>query len=124
MRSAPFESSELFSKPRLSLEREDVFEGDHFKLSCNVTVYVPDRIAANTLQYSIYKDNIAVTRLNSFANVAQPSKNGNYTCKVQAPSGLRSLVKESPTLVVKAKGEVRETRGGLCVTASVVGITP
>lgn len=111
MRSAPFESAELFSKPRLSLQREEVFEGDHFKLSCNVTVYVPDRIAANTLRYSIYKDNIEVTRSNSFANVAQPSKNGNYTCKVQAPSGSSSLVKESPTLVVKAKGEVQETRG-------------
>ncbi|XP_075879958.1 platelet endothelial cell adhesion molecule isoform X1 [Nelusetta ayraudi] len=108
---------ELFSKPRLSLEREDVFEGDHFKLSCNVTVYVPDRIAANTLRYSIYKDNIEVTRSDSFASMAQPSKNGNYTCKVQAPSGLSSLVKESPTLVVKAKVPVSKP------VLSVVGNT-
>ncbi|XP_019958544.1 platelet endothelial cell adhesion molecule [Paralichthys olivaceus] len=94
---------ELFSKPRLTVEPLEIFEGDRFKLICSVTVYVPERISNETMRFSIYKDNVKVFPSKTYITVAHPSKNGNYTCKAQGASVARSFVKESPTLVVKAK---------------------
>lgn len=95
----------LFSKPHLTVEPTDIFEGDRFKLTCSVSVYEPERINNDTMRFSIYKDNVKVTSVDTFVSVAHPSKNGNYTCKAQAASLTYSFVKESQTVVVKAKGE-------------------
>lgn len=97
--------TELFSKPQLKVEPADIFEGDRFKLSCSVSVYVPDRINKDSMLFSIYKDNVKVTSSDSFIVVAKTSENGNYTCKAEASSLSHSFVKESQTVVVKAKGE-------------------
>ncbi|XP_070838112.1 platelet endothelial cell adhesion molecule [Chaetodon trifascialis] len=94
---------ELFSKPRLTVEPIDIFEGDRFKLTCSVSVYVPERINNDTMRFSIYKDDLELTSAETYMTVAHPAKNGNYTCKAQAASLSRSFVKESQTVVVKAK---------------------
>lgn len=82
-----------------------MFEGDRFKLTCSVSIYVPERINNNSMQFSIYKDNVKVAGKETLITVAAPSENGNYSCKAQATSFGHSLVKGSPTVVVKAKGE-------------------
>ncbi|XP_028267630.1 platelet endothelial cell adhesion molecule [Parambassis ranga] len=94
---------ELFSKPRLTVEPADVFEGDRFRLTCSVNIYVPERISNQTMRFSYYKDNILVTTADTYITVAHPFKNGNYTCKAQARSFAHSFVKESKTLILKAK---------------------
>ncbi|KAM9346028.1 platelet endothelial cell adhesion molecule [Symphorus nematophorus] len=94
---------ELFSKPRLTVQPIDLFEGDRFKLTCSVFIYVPERINNDTMQYSIYKDNVKVSNSKTYITVAHPSKNGNYTCKVQAASLSHNFIKESQTFAVKAK---------------------
>lgn len=102
-RCGPFESAALFSKPELSLQPADVFEGERFKLSCSVIVSVPDRIG-DTLRYSFYKDNVRIPNSSSSVNEVHRSENGNYTCKAQASSASGSFIKESSTLLVEAKG--------------------
>ncbi|XP_022612616.1 platelet endothelial cell adhesion molecule-like isoform X2 [Seriola dumerili] len=94
---------ELFSKPRLTLEPVDLFVGDHFKLTCSVSVYFPERIRNDTMQFSIYKDNNRLTTSQTFINISHPDRNGNYTCRAQTTSLTHNIVKESQTLVVKAK---------------------
>ncbi|KAM6966719.1 platelet endothelial cell adhesion molecule [Tautogolabrus adspersus] len=94
---------ELFSKPTLTLETVDLFEGDRFKLTCSVSIYVPERINNESMIFSIYKDNVKLNNGETFISVAQPQKNGNYSCKAQAESYTHSFVKESQTVVVKAK---------------------
>lgn len=96
--------SELFSKPQLTVEPADVFEGEHFTLTCSVNIYVPERISNQSMRFSYYRDNNLVTTANNYYTAAHPSKNGNYTCKAQARSFAHSFVKESPTLILKAKG--------------------
>lgn len=98
-------STELFSKPQLTVDTEDIAEGDKFKLSCSVSIYVPERINNETMRFSIYRDNVKLTNRDTYINVANPSTNGNYTCKVQALSLTPSFVKESKTVAIKAKGE-------------------
>ncbi|XP_020502588.2 platelet endothelial cell adhesion molecule [Labrus bergylta] len=99
----PITVKELFSKPTLTLEPMDLFEGDRFKLTCSVSVYVPEKINNESMIFSIYKDNVKLTNGETFISVAHPKKNGNYSCKVQAASHNHSFVKESQTVVVKAK---------------------
>ncbi|KAM7386645.1 hypothetical protein PAMA_009318 [Pampus argenteus] len=108
---------ELFSKPHLTVEPIDIFEGDKFKLTCSVSVYVPEKINNQTI--SIYKDNVKLTSGNTYFAVAQPDRNGNYTCRAQATSVTHSFIKESQTVVVKAKVPVSEPKlsvvGGVLV---------
>lgn len=68
-------------------------------------MYVPERINKSTIKFSYYKDNVNVTSLQTYSSRAHPSKNGNYTCKVQAQLQTYSFVKESQIVVLKAKGE-------------------
>lgn len=83
----------------------DIFEKEQFKLTCSISTYVPERIDHKQIQFSIYKDNVKLTSGHTYVDVAQPNKNGNYTCKAQATSRGRSFVKESQTVVVKVKGK-------------------
>ncbi|XP_062294697.1 platelet endothelial cell adhesion molecule isoform X1 [Scomber scombrus] len=94
---------ELFSKPHLSVNPIDIFEKEQFKLTCSVSIYFPERINNEQMQFSIYKDNVKLTSGHTYDAVAQPNKNGNYTCKAQAASLGHSFVKESQTVVVKGK---------------------
>lgn len=97
--------TELFSKPTLTLEPTDIFNGDIFTFNCSISIYVPERINKDTVKYSYYKDNVNVTSSQTYISVAHPSKNGNYTCKVQAQSQTHSFVKESQIIVLNTKGE-------------------
>lgn len=83
----------------------DIFEGDPFKLTCSVSVYVPEKVKSETMQFVIYKDNVNLTTSHTYTTVANPDNNGNYTCKVLAKSLSHSIVKESTNVAVKAKGE-------------------
>lgn len=56
------------------------------------------------MHFSIYKDNIKLTSEETYVAVADSHNNGNYTCKVETASVAGSFVKESQTIVVKAKG--------------------
>ncbi|XP_029294159.1 platelet endothelial cell adhesion molecule isoform X2 [Cottoperca gobio] len=94
---------ELFSKPRLTVNPMDIFEGDRFKLTCSVSIYVPESISNDSIKFSIYKDNVKLPCADTYITKAHPSKNGNYTCKAQAASVTHSFVKESQKVVVKAK---------------------
>ncbi|XP_023252909.1 LOW QUALITY PROTEIN: platelet endothelial cell adhesion molecule-like [Seriola lalandi dorsalis] len=94
---------ELFSKPRLTLEPADLFVGDHFKLTCSVSVYFPERIRNGTMKFSIYKDNNRLIPSQTFISISHPDRNGNYTCRAETTSLTHNVEKESQTLVVKAK---------------------
>lgn len=93
---------ELFSKPRLSVQPMEIFEGDHFMLTCSVSVFFPDKIDNDTMKFSIYRNNKLIGA-KTYRAVARPSENGNYTCKVEVASLTQYFVKESKTVVVKAK---------------------
>uniref|UniRef100_A0A3B4XW03 Platelet endothelial cell adhesion molecule n=1 Tax=Seriola lalandi dorsalis TaxID=1841481 RepID=A0A3B4XW03_SERLL len=93
----------LFSKPRLTLEPADLFVGDHFKLTCSVSVYFPERIRNGTMKFSIYKDNNRLIPSQTFISISHPDRNGNYTCRAETTSLTHNVEKESQTLVVKAK---------------------
>ncbi|XP_034749204.1 platelet endothelial cell adhesion molecule isoform X1 [Etheostoma cragini] len=94
---------ELFSKPQLTVNPRDIFLGDRFKLTCSVSIYVPERISNESMKFFIYKDNVKLTSEETYITTAHPSENGNYTCKAQAAPLIHSFVKESQTVVVKAK---------------------
>lgn len=83
----------------------NIFNGDTFKFACSISIYVPERINEATVKYFYYKDNVNVTSSQTYTSVAHPSKNGNYTCKVQAQSQKHSFVKESQIVVLNTKGE-------------------
>ncbi|XP_038552628.1 platelet endothelial cell adhesion molecule isoform X1 [Micropterus salmoides] len=108
---------ELFSRPHLTVEHIPIFLGEHFKLTCSVKIYVPERINNDTMHFSIYKDNIKLTSEETYVAVADSHNNGNYTCKVETASVAGSFVKESQTIVVKAKVPVSKPK------LSVVGGT-
>ncbi len=98
--------TELFSKPRLSVQPIDIFEGEVFKLTCSISIYVRERINNGTMRYSMYRGNDRLNNANTYNALAHPSKNGNYTCKAQAVLDTKhNIVKESQTVVVEAKGE-------------------
>ncbi|XP_036946015.1 platelet endothelial cell adhesion molecule isoform X2 [Acanthopagrus latus] len=94
---------ELFSKPRLTLNPIDIFEGDKLHVACSVPSYARDKIDINSMHFSIYRDNVKVTSQNTFSTKAHPSENGNYTCQVNVASSKQNFVKESQKVVVKAK---------------------
>lgn len=97
--------TELFSKPNLTLKPTDIFNGDTFRFECSISIFLPERINKDTVKYSYYKDNVNITSSQTYISMAHPSKNGNYTCKVQAQSLAHSFVKESQIIVLNTKGE-------------------
>lgn len=88
------------------MEPFDIFEGERFKLTCSVAIYAPERINNETMQFSIYRNHVQLTKTDTYSALAHPSRNGNYTCKAEATT-LRNnfLAKASETLVVKAKSK-------------------
>ncbi|XP_020778311.2 LOW QUALITY PROTEIN: platelet endothelial cell adhesion molecule [Boleophthalmus pectinirostris] len=94
---------ELISKPRLIVEPLDLFEGDFLKMTCSVSIYVPDRIQNSSLRYSIYKERTQVHQGSVYNISADASVNGKYSCRVQASSSTGSFIKESTTEIVIAK---------------------
>lgn len=97
--------TELFSKPILAVQPADIFQGDRFRFTCSVAVYFPDRMDDAAKEFTIYRDGANITSLDTYESLATPSRNGNYTCKVLVKNLKLSIEKESPVVVVKAKGE-------------------
>ncbi|KAM8824800.1 platelet endothelial cell adhesion molecule isoform 1-T1 [Synchiropus picturatus] len=95
----------LFSQPRLIMQPITIFEGDKFKVTCSVTILVPERINNETMRFSIFKDNVQISSSATYSSVAQPGLNGNYTCRATAPSLTpgHNFQKDSPVMVVQAK---------------------
>eukprot|EP00066_Takifugu_rubripes_P012824 XP_011602090.1 PREDICTED: platelet endothelial cell adhesion molecule-like isoform X1 [Takifugu rubripes] len=100
--------NELFSRPTLTVKPTDIFEGDIFNFSCSISKYDPQRINKANLKFSYYKDNVIITSSQVYSSRAHPSKNGNYTCKVQAQYLTNSFVKESQIVVLKAKVRISQ----------------
>ncbi|KAM4530647.1 platelet endothelial cell adhesion molecule [Odontesthes bonariensis] len=115
-----FTVKELFSKPRLTVEPIELFEGDRLKLTCSVSIYVPETINNETMKFFFYKDNIKLemvnettkstyndniqqTRAETYITVVNRETNGNYSCKAQTASLRHNFIKESQRLVVQAK---------------------
>ncbi|KAK5885214.1 hypothetical protein CesoFtcFv8_018947 [Champsocephalus esox] len=111
---------ELFSKPQLTVKPIDIFEGDRFQLTCSVSIYVPEKISNESIKFSIYKHNKEITSSDTYMTVAQPSENGNYTCKAQAASLAHNFIKESQTVVVKAKVPVSKPMLSVSLTTVAV----
>lgn len=99
----------LFSKPQLTVEPTDIVEGDHFILTCSVSILDSSKINNETMQYSIFKDNTEVANTATYSTVAQLSASGNYTCNATSDSLTRTIVKESQKHFVKVKGEFNPT---------------
>ena len=95
----------MFSWPVLSLEPLEVFVGEIMRVSCVINSYSPERVVIEDMKFSIYRNQQLLARAASYSVVAQPSQNGNYTCRAEADSQGSPLVKESATLLVQAKGE-------------------
>ncbi|KAM8845099.1 platelet endothelial cell adhesion molecule isoform 2-T2 [Spinachia spinachia] len=95
---------ELFSRPQLSVRPAELFSGDRFRLTCSVSIYASERIANESLRFSIYKDGAKLADADAYTAVAEPPGDGNYTCTAQATSPTYHVVeKQSQALVVKAK---------------------
>ncbi|XP_040047515.2 platelet endothelial cell adhesion molecule isoform X2 [Gasterosteus aculeatus] len=100
---------ELFSKPQLTLQPKDLFEGDRLKMTCSVSIYASERIGNESMRFSIYKDGAKLTDARTYNTTAEPPTNGNYTCRAEATSlSYTDVAKESQALVVKAKVPVSE----------------
>ncbi|MED6245289.1 hypothetical protein ATANTOWER_001314 [Ataeniobius toweri] len=93
---------EVFSKPQLTLEPVDLFEGDTFRLNCSVKFFVPGMIDPNTFKYTFYKG-AELTSASTYATVANPEHNGNYFCRAEGIRHSSALYKDSQTILVKAK---------------------
>ncbi|XP_043956825.1 platelet endothelial cell adhesion molecule isoform X2 [Gambusia affinis] len=98
---------EVFSKPQLYLEPVDLFEGESFRLNCSVKVFFPEMIG-KTLKYHLYKDGTELISSATYAAVAHPNSNGNYSCKVEGTRISTPLHKESEAVIVKAKVPVSD----------------
>ncbi|XP_029364006.1 platelet endothelial cell adhesion molecule isoform X2 [Echeneis naucrates] len=94
---------ELFSKPKLTVNPDDLFVGKRFKLTCSVTVYEPKKITNKNMQFSIYRNNVKIAPSQMLITEGNQDKTGNYTCKVKTVSLVHNFVKESETVVVKVK---------------------
>ncbi|KAJ3600759.1 hypothetical protein NHX12_031734 [Muraenolepis orangiensis] len=93
---------ELFSRPQLRLEPMDVFEGERLTVTCSISSF-SERLTNKDIQFSIFNNHKFLIKAETYTTIAQASQNGNYTCKAQVSTQGREFVKESATLVVKAK---------------------
>lgn len=96
-----FNPTELFSKPTLTRNPPQAFEGDHVALYCKSTHL--DRVREDEIKYSMYKDGDPRPMGNipgQMSLKAGPEDDGNYSCKAEA----KSITKESEVIVIRSKG--------------------
>uniref|UniRef100_A0A1A8MZW8 Platelet endothelial cell adhesion molecule n=1 Tax=Nothobranchius pienaari TaxID=704102 RepID=A0A1A8MZW8_9TELE len=95
---------EIFSKPKLSVQPTELFEGDNFVLRCIISVYLPDKMEVNRTQYIYYKDGKKLNSSETYSSVGHPKNNGNYSCEAWVYSPLvDQLFKSSQSLLITAK---------------------
>lgn len=93
--------TELFSKPTLTRNPPQAFEGDRVALSCK-SIHL-ERLREDEIKYSIYKDGHPRPMGNipgKMSIKAGPEDDGNYSCKAEA----KSITKESEIIVIRSKG--------------------
>ncbi|XP_023666341.2 platelet endothelial cell adhesion molecule-like [Paramormyrops kingsleyae] len=92
---------ELFSKPVLTVQPRNVFEGEMLTFSCKSAHIDYQRINATDVKYHLYKENIKVVDLPSgeYRMTADVQHDGNYSCQVEA----KSIQKRSLAFALKTK---------------------
>lgn len=94
--------AELFSRPRLTISPEEVFEGQTYRLTCTVSNVFSKRITFTDLKYRLYKQQQLLQSGPFLQRSADSSTNGNYTCVAEA----NGVVKTSIPFVINVKEPV------------------
>ncbi|XP_047428617.1 platelet endothelial cell adhesion molecule isoform X2 [Mugil cephalus] len=97
----PITAKERFSKPRLTVWPEEIFEGDEFRVTCTVSINDTEKVT--NMRTYLYVNGVKVADNASYSVTANAKTNGNYTCRAQPGVPLDTIIKESEAKVVKAK---------------------
>lgn len=93
--------SELFSKPVMTINPAEVFEGQQFTVTCTSWEFASERIGRRDVRYSIYRNNQELgSSDSSYRDKASSRTNGNYNCTAQ----VNNTIKWSDMKVFIAKG--------------------
>ncbi|XP_048054063.1 platelet endothelial cell adhesion molecule isoform X2 [Megalobrama amblycephala] len=90
---------ELFSVPVLSIHPDEVFEGENFTISCNISSFASEKIQREDITYSIFRDKTSVINNNKYSGIAGKVTNGKYMCMAKA----NEITKESQGVLFGAK---------------------
>lgn len=93
-------ASELFSVPALSIHPPEVFEGEHFNITCQIDIFASVRIQREDIKYFIFKEKTPVISNYRYSNTASNVTNGKYMCVAKA----NDIIKESSSVLFRAKG--------------------
>ncbi|XP_056315850.1 platelet endothelial cell adhesion molecule [Danio aesculapii] len=91
--------NELFSVPVLSIQPPEVFEGEHFNITCQTDIFASVRIQREDIKYFIYKEKNVVVSNYRYSNTARNVTNGKYMCVAKA----NGIIKESSSVLFRAK---------------------
>lgn len=86
--------------PVLSIHPAEVFEGEHFTISCQINSFASERIQRDDIRYSIFQDKIPVINGSRYRGTAGKASNGQYICVVDA----KGIIKKSGRELFEAKG--------------------
>ncbi|XP_077055101.1 platelet endothelial cell adhesion molecule isoform X2 [Siphateles boraxobius] len=89
---------EIFSIPFLAIHPTEVFEGENFTITCQISS-LTSRIQKKDIKYSIFRDETFVINDNRYSGTAGKATNGKYVCKAEA----NRITKESSMLMLAAK---------------------
>lgn len=93
-------ASELFSVPVLSIHPAEVFEGENFTISCQISSFASEKIQREDITYSIFRDKTSVINSNKYSGTAGKVTNGEYWCTANA----NGITKKSQRELFGAKG--------------------
>ncbi|XP_068078052.1 platelet endothelial cell adhesion molecule isoform X4 [Danio rerio] len=91
--------NQLFSVPALSIHPPEVFEGEHFDITCHTDIIASVRIQREDIKYFIYKEKTLVISNYRYSNTARNVTNGKYMCVAKA----NGIIKESSNVLFRAK---------------------
>lgn len=86
--------------PVLSIHPAEVFEGENFTISCNISSFASEKIQREDITYSIFRDKTSVINNNKYSGSAGKVTNGKYMCMAKA----NEITKESQGVLFGAKG--------------------
>uniref|UniRef100_A0A673JZ69 Si:dkey-237i9.8 n=1 Tax=Sinocyclocheilus rhinocerous TaxID=307959 RepID=A0A673JZ69_9TELE len=90
---------ELFSMPVLIINPAEVFEGEHFTISCQINSFASEKIQRDDIKYSIFGDKTLVIKDNRYSGTAGKASNGKYMCIAEA----KGIIKESGRVLFEPK---------------------
>nr|XP_055041239.1 platelet endothelial cell adhesion molecule isoform X2 [Misgurnus anguillicaudatus] len=91
--------AELFSKPVLRLNTNQVFEGDSFRLTCTCALNFTQNFSKADISFRLLKEDRLISSTATYTGIASSATNGNYFCVAMA----KGINKTSLPLVFKAK---------------------